>query len=199
MLRLQYPQNNQNTASGNDYSLSWCRRVNGPIRDDRNLDEALVHALTFACEKVYEKAPESVAALDQALRNQPWDIFTRIRQHLYALNPNEQTKPWIREIILAHKDYDQWDHHFEFQRMIRLACEKLGGELLSETEKIQIFEAILSGPSEPNYRERMGDRFTEEGLNARRRGFHLAQLTPFTSLLFGKYGDYFEELKAWKS
>ena len=193
MLPLNYPQS---IASGNDYSLSWCRRINGSVMDDQNSDEALVHVLTFACEKVYERAPESVAALDQDLRNQSWDIFTRIRQHLYALHPNDQTNPWIREMILAHNDYDQWDYHFEFQRMIRLACEKLGAELLSKAEKEQIFEAILSGPSKQDFRDRIGDRFTEELFKKRKHRFHLAQLTPFTSLHFGKYGDYFEELKA---
>ena len=67
-----------------------------------------------------------VEALDQALRNQRWDVFMRIRQHLYALYPNEQTKPWIRELILAHKDFGKWEYQFEFQRMIRLACENFG-------------------------------------------------------------------------
>ena len=206
MLRLKYPQDAQNKAAGNDYSMSWCRRVNGPSNKDQvdgpgedyidSNERNLVHALTFACEKVYEKAPGSIAALDQALRKKHWYIFKRIRQHLYALHPNEQTEPLIREMILAHKDYDKWGHHFEFQRMIRLACEKLGGDFLTKAERERIFEAILSGPSEPNYRKWMGDRFTEEGFNARKRGFHLAQLTPFTSLLFGQYGDYFEELKA---
>ena len=206
MLRLKYPQDAQNKAAGNDYSMSWCRRVNGPSNKDPvdgpgenyidSNERNLVHALTFACEKVYEKAPESVAALDEALQSQRRDIFTRIRQHLYALHPNEQTKPWIRELILAYADYDKRNYHFEFQRMIRLACENLGSDLLSETEKKQIFEAIISGPSEQDFRDRMGDHFTEEGFNVRKRQFHLAQLTPFASVLFGKYGEYFEELKA---
>ena len=75
---------------------------------------------------------------------------------------NEQTRPWIHEIILAHKDYDKWDHRFEFQRMIRLACENFGVDLLSEPEKEWIFEAILNGPSEQNFRDWVGDRFTKK-------------------------------------
>ena len=196
MMPLRFHRDELDKTGSNDYSSIWCRCINGPIRDDQNSDEALVHALTFACEKVYEKEQKFVLPLDNALRTHHWHIFTRIRQHLYGLKPNKLTKLWIRETILAHKDYDQWDHHFEFQRMIRLACEKLGADLLTETEKKQIFDAILSGPSKPNYRKSMGDRFTEEGFNARKRRFHLTQLTPFSSLLFGKYGDYFEELNA---
>ena len=45
--------------------------------------------------------------------------------------------------------------------MIRLSCEHFGKELLTEDERIQIFDAILSGPSMENYRERMGEQFTE--------------------------------------
>ncbi len=196
MIPLRFHQDELTKIGSNDNSVFWCPRVNVSLKDYQNPDEALVHELTFACEQVYEKARESVAVLDQALRKKHWYIFTRIRQHLFALHSNEQTKPWIREMILAHQDYDKWHHHFEFQRMIRLACENFGSDLLSKTEKKQIFDAILSGPSEPNYRERMGDRFTEEGFNARKRGFHLAQLTPFTPLLIGKYGEYFKELNA---
>ncbi len=186
MLRLKYPQVAQNKAAGNDYSMSWCRRVNGPSNKDQvdgpgedyidSNERNLVYTLTFACAKVYEKASESVEELNIALRIQPWDIFTRIRQHLYALHPNVQTKPWIHEMILAHKDYDKWNHHFEFQRMIRLACENLGSDLLSETESKKIFDAILTEPS--------------------KRDFHRIQLRPFEPVLFGKYRKYYKELKA---
>ena len=159
-------------------------------------DEALVHALTFACEKVYEKAPESVAALDQALRTPRWDIFMRIRQHLYSLHPNEQTKPWIRELILVHEYFDKWEHQFEFKLMIRLACEKLGSDLLSKTEKKHIFEAILSGPSEQDFRDGMGDRYTRELFEERKHHFHRMQLRPFASVLLGEYSEYFDKLNA---
>jgi len=198
MIRLKFHQDYLEENSGSDLSTIWCQRVNDSSRDYQNSNKSLVHTLTSACEKVYEKAPESVSALDRALRNQRWDIFIRVRQHLYALHLNEQTRPWIREIILAHEDYDKWDHRFEFQRMIRLACENFGVDLLSETEKERIFEAILNGPSEQNFRDWVGDRFTEELFEERKRHFHMMQLSPFASVLFGKYGEYFEELKNTK-
>ena len=135
MIRLKFHQDCLEGNSGSDLSIIWCQRVNGSSRDYQDSKESLVHALTFACEKVYEKAQKSVLALDQELRSQRWDIFKRIRQHLYALHLNEQTKPWIYEMILTHEDYDKRDHLFEFQRMIRLACENFGADMLSETEK----------------------------------------------------------------
>ena len=169
--------------------------MNEPISDYRDIKENLVHTLTFACEKVFEKVPESVAALDSTLRSQHWDIFKRIRQHLCSLYPNEQTKLWIHEMILAHEDYDKREHHFEFQCMIRLACEKFGADLLTIDEKEPIFEAILSGPSELDFRDWMGEDFTEKLFKERKRRFHRWQLRPFAPVLFGQYADYFRGLE----
>ena len=153
MIRLQLHQDELEGSGSKDYSTIWCPRVNEPGNGYRDSQRHLVDALTFACEKVYENAPESVAVLDQALRNKRWDIFTRIRQHLYALHPNEQTKPWIRELILGHQHYSRRKHPFEFQRMIRLACERFGADLLTTDERKRIFEDILTKPSERDYRD----------------------------------------------
>ena len=196
MIRLTFHQDELEEVGSKDYSISWCKRVDETNRHYQDARENLVLTLTFACERVYEKAPESVAVLDQVLCKQRWDIFTRIRQHLYALHLTEQTKPWIREMILTHKDCAKWPHHFEFQRMIRLACEKFGADLLTKSERERIFEAIISGPSEQDFREFVGDQFTEELFEKRRHRFHRVQLTPFASVLFGKYADYFHELQA---
>lgn len=197
VIRLMFHRDNPEENSSNGSTFLWFKRVNeldSEPPDSKDAKDVLVHTLTFACEKVYERKPEAVSTLDQALRNQRWDIFTRIRQHLYALHLNEQTKPWIREMILAHEDYDKRRHRFEFQLMIRLSCEKFGADLLNETEKERIFEAILSGPSEQNFRDWRGDRFTEESFEEWKRHFHRMQLNPFASVLFGKYDEYFKEL-----
>ena len=194
MIRLGFHRDELEEIGSNDNSTIWCQRVNVTSKDYGESREYLVHSLTFACEKVYDKSPESVAALDQALRNQRWDVFMRIRQHLYALHPSEQTKPWIRELILAHNDYGKWQYQFEFQRMIRLACENFSAYLLTTTEMTQIFEAILKGPSEQAFRDRRGDSFSEEAFNQRKRYFHRIQLRPFERILFGTYVDYYPDL-----
>ena len=196
MIFLRFHRDELEGIGSKDNSTIWCQRVYGSSEENRESTENLVHTLTFTCERVYEKSPESVAALDKALRDQRWDVFMRIRQHLYALHPNEQTRPWIRQLILAHKDFGKWECEFEFQRMIRLACERFGGNLLTTTERKQIFEAILNGPSEQAFREWMGDHFTEELFEKRKHYFRRKQLRPFAAVLFGKYVDYYQELNA---
>ena len=198
MIRLGMHPEDLDKGKGEDVSEIWCRRLDEQESEYHDVRGTLVHTLTFACEQVFEKSPEpeSIASLDSALRKQRWKIFTRLRHHLYALHPNEQTQPWIREAILAHEDYARWEHPYEFQRMIRCACEHFGTALLTEEERPQVFEAILSGPSKADFQEWVGERFTEELFEQRQRRFHWMQLKPFASVLFGKYAAYFQQLEA---
>ena len=199
MIRLEKDQDELKSGTSRDFLEEWCPKLNEQSRESPNNREILVHTLTYACEKVYEQSPEAIESLDNTLRNQRWDVFKRLRQHLYALHPNEQTKPWIRELILEHGDYAKWQHHYEFQQMIRLSCEHFGAELLTEDERIQIFDAILSGPPMENYREyreQMGEEFTETDFDQLKHNFHHEQLRPFALVLFGEYETYFEELKS---
>ena len=159
----------------------------GSESDNVDSKKALVHTLTFACEQVYQKSLDAVDCLDDALRNQPWKIFKRLRQHLYAKYPSEQTKPWIREMILEHEDYHRWEHRYEFQQMIRSACEHFGTELLTEEERKHIFDCTRTGPPR--------DEFTEERFQQRQRYFHRKQLKPFAPVLFGGYKTYFQHLE----
>lgn len=195
MILLSTHEDDLEKGNDEDFSEIWCRHLNLPDRDHQDSRETLVHTLTFACEKVYEKAPDLIEALDQALRNQQWKVFKRLRQHLYSLNPSDQTLPWIREFILEYKDYDKWDYHYEFQLMICKACEHFGVRLLSELERMEIFAAILSGPPKEDFREWMGANFTEEKFRQRQRNFHRKQLHPFKNLLSGEYQSYFNELE----
>lgn len=185
MIRLQIHRDDLDKIKDGDGSEVWCRRLDKQGSDYHVSREVLVNTLTFACEQVFEKAPESIASLDDALRNQRWKIFTRLRHHLYALHPNEQTQPWIREAILTHQDYARREHPYEFQRMIRRACEHFGAALLIQEERTQIFDVILGGPP------KTGSQDTQ-----RQRRFHQMQFRPFASVLFGKYADYFQQLKA---
>ena len=107
--------------------------------------------------------PSQLKPWTDVLRNQRWDVFKRLRQHLYALYPSEQTKPWIRELILTHGDYAKWkEHPYEFQRMIRLACEHFGAELLTEDERTQILMRFSAVFQKKIIREWMGEQFTED-------------------------------------
>ena len=179
-----------------DRSEIWCRRLNQSDRGYEDIKATLVKTLTLACEKVYEKSPESINSLDEKLRNQRWKVFKRLRQYLYSLYPNEQTLPWIREFILNHKNYSEGDLNLEFQVMIRKSCEYFDTDLLSGKERTTIFEAILSGPSKEKFREWMGDEFTDEKFLQRQHFFHRKQLRPFVSLLTGDYQKHYQELES---
>ena len=195
MIDLRKHHEDLDKKEDEDYSEIWCPRLDLSDRNYPDTKERLVHTLTFACEKVYEKSPELIEELDRALRNQRWKVFKRLRQHLYTLNPNEQTLPWIREFILEYKDYDKWKYGYEFRQMIHKACEHFGVSLLNEKERTTIFEAVLRGPSREEPPERMGDQFTEEGFQQWQRSFHRKQFQPFARLLTGKYQRYFHELE----
>ena len=194
MINFRFHMDQLDEIDDEDLSDIWCPRVNELVLKHEESDENLVHSLTICCEKVYERAPGRIADLDIELRKQRWKIFERIRQHLFSHHPNAETRPWIRELILNHADYSKWEHHFEFQRMIRCACDFFGSDLLTIAERVSIYNEILNGPSKEGFREWIGDKFTEEKFNKRKRYFHKMQLAPFASILFGEYKDYFNQL-----
>ena len=80
--------------------------------------------------------------------------------------------------------------------MTRSACEQFGDEFLSDAERTDIFDSILSGPPKERYLGYWGEEFTEERFEQRKRLFHRMQLRPFASLLFGSYTDYFLALES---
>jgi len=195
MIPLRMHPEDFEKVGDQDCSEIWCRRLDKPDREYQDVKETLVQALTFACEQVYDIAPEFVDALDQVLRKPRWRLFNRLRQHLYASHLNDQTLPWIREQILDHDDYSKWDHHYEFQLMIRKASDFFGSRLLSEEERECIFNTILSGPSKEDFREWLGERYSEEVFQQRQRYFHRIQLRPFAALLNGSVQQYYEKLE----
>lgn len=183
-----------------DYSEVWCRRLEKSEERYESSKQTLVHILTYACEVLYQKAPEHIPKLNEKLLNQPWLLFKRLRQHLYARNLNEKTKSWVRELILNHPDYAEWNYRYEFQQMLRCACEHFGEKLLTKKERTAIFDAIQSGPSKATYRAWLGDNFTDNVFDnvfrQRQQKFHRMQLKPFLSVLFGKYSAYFQQLES---
>lgn len=199
MLHHELHQLDSESSETYDYTRTWCPQLDKSDNSDPEHGKSLVHALTHACEMVYEQARESVGTLDEALRNQRWYLFTRLRQHLCAKYPSEQTMERTRELILRHGDYGRWEYHFEFQRMLRIAFEHLGEELLTRDERIHIFDTILSGPPEEECREWMGEQFSSSAFENERRNFHRRQLRPFALVLFGKYARYFRQLEADKT
>ena len=196
LLNLKTHRDDRESGNYNDRSEIWCQRLTRSGNDRyRQSDTVLVQALTYACERVFDSSPERVSQLDETLRKQPWRLFGRLRRHLYGLYPDEKTLPWIRELILCHEDYSNWAYHYEFQLMIRRACEHFGEDLLTQDERKSIFSKVISGPSHAEYSMKIGNESTDERYEEYRRTFHLMQLGPFESVLFGEYRDYFRELE----
>lgn len=185
-----------NNTDWRDASEIWAPRVDqrrGPYSSPQS---HLIVALTQACEKVYDqsKANETeIRELDNALRAAKWHIFDRIRYHLYAKFPSK-TKEWISEAIVGYAEYSEGRYGFEFQRMVRTAAEQFGNSLVSSADLSRILETIFNGPNKDEYKQFMGDRFTEEAYAGRKRYFQLRHLTPFASLLSGKYKELYDQL-----
>ena len=186
-------------AEYRDYSEAWCERFIGSENGYDAPETALVHTLTYVCERVYELASEDVSKLDDLLRSQEWKLFNRLRHHLFARYPSKTTKPWIQDLILNYTDYNQRQYGYEFQKMIQNACQHFGTSFLTETERSQIFDAICRGPSKAGYRawivDFLGDVFIEEKFKEHQRRFHRMQMNPFKPLLFGKYATYYQGLE----
>ena len=193
MFRLRMHQDSPSKEQ--DFSDIWFPRLHGADKSYDSIEKTLVYALTFACEKVFEKSQEITTDLDKLLRKQQWKIFKRLRQHLYAQYPSEETKPWIRELILEREDYDQSQHSYEFQQMIRAASDHFKEKLLTREERARIFDAILSGPSKEEFQEWLGEKFTEERFLKRQHYFHRRQFAPFAPVLYGEHKTYFQKLE----
>ncbi len=178
----------------NDFSTIWCKRVDEDIDKYGEENLNLIIYLTKACEKVFEQQSESIVSLNQALCSHRWDLLKRIRQHLYAKHPTNETLPWIREFILLKNDYNSTSHTYESQRMIRSACEQFREKILPREELQGIFNSILCGPPKEEFQEFMGDDFTEDAYTKRQNYFQYQQLSPFKSVLFGEYAVRFNQI-----
>ena len=181
-----------------DHSEVWCPRLSD-VRGKPNYmkpEETLVQTLAHACERVFELVPDRVPELEQELRNQRWNLFERLRLHLYGLYPNEQTRDWIKEAIINHENYGKWTHLYEFQQMVQSGCDTFGSELVEPEELARIFDAILAGPPRERYEARIEEDGGEEWYVSLCKSFHRKQLRPFKAVLFGKYLQYFEQLES---
>jgi len=196
MIQLKDLSQEEGVDSSNDNSEIWCGRVDQSDRAYLEPKAALVHTLTYACEKVYERAEgdrDVIEELDAELRQAKFRIFDRIRYHLYSRHALHAVE-WIREAILTYADFADGPYGYEFQQMTRLACEQVGLSLLTEAERTKIFDQILSGPDKQRFKAWLGADFTEDKYTRRQRYFWLTQFTPFARVLFGKYDVLYKQL-----
>ncbi len=195
MIRLSFHKASLEKNQIEDLSEIWCRRLDGSMEDYAVAKNYLVETLTFACEKVFE-AGENITQLDQILQNQSWKIFQRLRQHLFAKYPVAAVKESIRQLILEHEDYERFEVHFEFQKMIKVAIATFGWELFSPVEMTGIYQKIISGPSLQDYKEYRGSDYSDENFEKRKNYFHRKQLQPFEKILDPEQSAYLRKLIA---
>lgn len=193
MIRQKAHRKDLERDNGDDTSTIWLPRLDLPKREKKDPEVALVNTLTLTCQSVYNHAPESIDALDQTLRNQHWKVFQRLRQILFSQYLTSQTLPWIREFILNYEEYNKCYYPYEFQLMVRKACEHFSDQLLTKKERGKIFDAILSGPSHENFIGWIEDNYTYEDQAKSRNYFRRKQLRPFASVLFNSYQTIYEE------
>ena len=142
-----------------DASEIWAPRVDERRGPYSNPQCDLIVALTNACENVYGQSnDDQVRELDSALRAAQWQIFDRIRYHLYAKYPS-QAQQWISEAMTNYPEYAEGRYGFEFQRMVRIATEKFGDSLLSKTDLTRILDTIFNGPDKEEYKRFMADQY----------------------------------------
>ena len=196
MVQLRMEERTEEEHGDEDVSEVWCRRLDRIGRSFEEPSNVLVECLTFASGRVFEQAPSQAAELDKLFQTKRWKIFRRLREHLSARFPGEETKPWIRELILSKGDYSHSLHGYEFQQIVSSAAEHFGEELLTQEERRIIFDAILDGPPKDAYKKLWGDGFTEEGFEQLKSYFQRMQLKPFATILFGVYADHFQALEA---
>jgi hypothetical protein len=195
MIALQTGRNPDAVETNrNDVSEIWCPLLDASAHPYPNPKADLIRTLTFACEQVYgERDKTNVQQVDEALRVGKWYVFDRIRYHLYAKHPT-LAKEWIKEAILAYQGYGDEQYGFEFQKLLRVAVAQFDRSLLSEQEMTKIFEAIENGPDKEDYRQFMGERFSEEIYSLRQEYFQFRQFRPFAPVLFGKYAARYSAL-----
>ena len=124
MLRLKSRENDEKWS---DTSEIWAPRLGERSRHDVDPKSALIRALTFACEQVYEQAQSTVTtqSLDRSLRRAKWLVFTRLRYHLYAQYP-AKSRQWIQEEILHYPDYGVREYLSSSSGWLKLRVVSLG-------------------------------------------------------------------------
>ena len=189
LVELKFGHIAQAKAKGGDLSEIWCVRIDQAASDFLDSDEALVHTLTYACAKVFERfshEPARLSELDAALRSAQWQVFQRIRFHCYSQFPR-LTKNWIKAAILGFENYADDTYGHEFASMVRAGCEAWKDDLLSQTEQERTFDLILTGPDRERCNARLQRSANDEEYQRYQQHFRAKQLWPFEPILAGKY------------
>ncbi len=189
MLRLKCPAPEKRNGALYDGSVAWCANIGDVSSVHADPDELLVHTLCFACKKTYEsdaKPGGELGALDQLLREEPWDVLNRLRYHLYSLYP-QIARSWIVSEATGYAGYQEEPYGVEFAAMLRQASEAFKEDLLSRAEREAIFKQIIAGPPKAALIEVWGEETVVSEFRNHQRRFWAKQFWPFEPVLFDEY------------
>src|SRR5205823_9656218 len=101
---IQMSRKSREADDWRDFSDAWAPRLDLNSRPYFDEKAGLIVAMTHACEQVYRQVisdPLALAEFDQFLRSQRWEVFDRLRHHLYAAHL-DASRDYIRADIVAH-------------------------------------------------------------------------------------------------
>jgi hypothetical protein len=201
LLQLLELTHCEDSKTGYDTSEIWCERVDHSTRYSKDAESELVHTMVYACELIFQHHKQKVSDIDKLLCSSNWFLFRRIRQHLFAKYPDQAEKEWFQACIREpDRNYAEQEHHYEFQRMLRIACQKYGQALFNDNELQGYLDTILTGPDKQKwiegYKSWNSIEPSDKDFITRQAYFHRTQLRPFASVLYGKYKDRYASLEA---
>lgn len=195
-LGLKYAdRTEEDRKGGDDYSEYWCRRIDAQSDGFIEPDEALVQALTNACDEACKlDDPEVAQTVDQMLRDRHWKIFQRVRHHLHGTFP-KLFRTQVRELILGYPFEEEDIFPRETVEAIRGITESPEEPILSPEEMEQVGIRILEKPDREEQQRARGVQFNDEHFELARNYYHRQQLWPFASLLKGSLLKRFQEVQ----
>lgn len=183
------------SSSPYDGSAIWCPELKAHDRySSHEPAKALIRVLTGIAEKLLANDADGLNELLDSLLREKWEVFERIRFHIYSKQP-QAFKEEIRAAIMAKTEaYPEDRLGYEFAVMCKAGAEEIAEALLTEEESDRILMKVTSGPDRATEEEFLGHAMSEKGWAKRKRHVHRKFLSPVAFALQGKCLDYFNKI-----
>jgi hypothetical protein len=173
---------------GDDYMSSFAVEDFNVLTSYQTFETILAHRLFLVSQVIYVRAEaREVQMLDDLLRSHSWNLFKRLRWHLYADFPAlsvERAKKDVLERIPFLNRYE-FTHYHEFARLLQIHAAYNGSKFLSREDIERFFQVVLTGPV-----ENIGDNEKESF----KKAFQRKQLWPISSLFENNLAKNYEAL-----
>ncbi|HTB83618.1 MAG TPA: hypothetical protein VK742_08190 [Candidatus Sulfotelmatobacter sp.] len=158
----------------------------------QSFEVILAHRLYLASEHIFRDGnAEKVEMLDQLLRSNAWELFSRLRWQLYVDFPEFSLSRARKDVLeqIPHLNRIEFEHYHEFARLLHEFSTRNKNEFLTKDEVTRFFDSILSGPIDKSG-ERIKDAYKEN--------FQRKQLWPISVLLNNNQAEVFRNLSGDK-